>query len=495
MQKCAGQFDCVMRFVRARPSLSLLIVLVAIFLFCIARGLPLVTYPDSASYLELIDAPVLGQQMQTAFRTPGYPLFLRMARFLGAGSLSWIPHLQLGIAFASALGVAYGLRQWGAGPVLSTIMGGALAFELARWPAYQWLMTDSLGLSLAILSMAGLMIQAGGQPRFWLWPVLALTVFAAYMVRPVYLFLVPLVPALAFALRLISPAKIVSALRFATLLAMVTLGPFLAYSTFRWVKVNHFGVVAFGGANIIGISAQFLTPELIPDLPTKHQPLAQRMLQELNASSMADRGGGEKKPWKSPLGNNPSTWTPVDVHLLTSQYNHAIWQVATPAVMAVTGSDALAANRTMGDLSIAIIRARPVWYLRYVANQAITAARDSYRSAYQSPVFHGLVVYLILRQMVQSFLLRNPGHTAETSVPGAGIHKLSSCVFLITFGFFFANMLLVILVEPPIWRYLQPGIVFWPLVAVAVLSPCLAVPCAEEKAVAAAGPRSAASLE
>ena len=61
-------------------------------------------------------------------------------------------------------------------------------------------------------------------------------------------------------------------------LCSIAIVPFLLFCFLRWVVVGHFGLVSFGGMNIIGIAGQFLTEDMIPKLPETVQPLAVRVL-------------------------------------------------------------------------------------------------------------------------------------------------------------------------------------------------------------------------
>ena len=55
---------------------------------------------------------------------------------------------------------------------------------------------------------------------------------------------------------------------------LASLLPFLAWSALRWFVVGHFGLVSFGGYNIIGIAGQFLQKDSTTQLSTDIRPLA-----------------------------------------------------------------------------------------------------------------------------------------------------------------------------------------------------------------------------
>src|SRR5260370_19503956 len=68
-------------------------------------------------------------------------------------------------------------------------------------------------------------------------------------------------------------------LKVGLVLVAVSTVPFLGFCTYRWAKTGHFGLTSFGGFTAIGVVGQFLTEDLVPDLPEEVRPLALKALE------------------------------------------------------------------------------------------------------------------------------------------------------------------------------------------------------------------------
>ncbi|MBW3598922.1 MAG: hypothetical protein KY475_16820, partial [Planctomycetes bacterium] len=137
-------------------------------------------------------------------RTAGYPLILRAAETVSP-SLRALPYLQFGLHAASVAAFFVGLRRYGFGPwsafaAASTLLYSGFVFEYA--PAA---LTDAPALSLAVFAL-GFLAAVVGRGGVVAWTGVTLSTALAYHVRPAYLFLLPLIPALGLAIAWLQPA-------------------------------------------------------------------------------------------------------------------------------------------------------------------------------------------------------------------------------------------------------------------------------------------------
>src|SRR5262249_28140453 len=134
------------------------------------------------------------------------------------------------------------------------------------------ILTDLLALACAIHALAALVCTAAPDASFRDWALLAVSVCASYQIRPAYLFMVGLVPVLGLlVLGVVSPpAELGSRARvFAPRVLILALVPLLAFCSLRRAVVGEFGLVSFGGINVVGLAAQLLTPEIARELPER----------------------------------------------------------------------------------------------------------------------------------------------------------------------------------------------------------------------------------
>lgn len=454
----------------ARPGLWLALQAVAVYGFTVARtDLETVTYRDSRGYMRVLERETLAQKLSHR-RTPGYPLLLKTVEAL-PGGLARLPHAQLALYLASV--VAFGLA---AGLYLSTGSGGsgwkglAVAtplFYVRLLPLFTAAMIpDVPAAALALVALAGLLaVAAWPASRRTLalaWAALGIGAFGAYQLRPAYLFLLPLLPFLGLALFWLgrhgsgeepalggtsqgappgAPAAggRPRAWRFTTALVAVVLVPFLAWSAFRWAVTGHFGLVSFGGFNLIGITSSMLTPEHVPRLPPEHRPLAQAIVERRAEVGYQIAPAYDFAEWKR-------------------LYNANIFYIAFKAAWKLPdrprgepGGLWVDANRRFTGLSWALIRLEPGLYSRWL--------RDS--------------TGLFIERMASSRLLRGAALLLAASAAAAGlVHAVARArgvagwgrlagwpgpraagLALVAVAYAAASMLLVVLVESPIDRY------------------------------------------
>jgi hypothetical protein len=299
---------------------------------------------------------------------------------------------------------------------------------------------DTLAHSLAIFSVSIWLQIIYGKCRWWSYLNLGIFVFLAYQTRPSYLFLLGFVPVGGWIANwwLFADRKEYVSLGFK--LAIVTFIPFVAWCTLRWVLVGHFGLVAFGGYNAIGITGQLLDTEWVDRIAPESRPLANEIIERRE----------KRKDWERKA--NFATFE--------SQYNPMVWQIAVPAAEKLYGKESRRINYELSHLSREIIHRRPLGYILWLG----LAAKHSYSECVEITLLNPTVPLGILAMLVgmaQSWLRRR-----STAEPSANPIPLSSSwieyqtMVWLTFGYAICAMALVILVEVPLSRYCAPAATF-----------------------------------
>jgi hypothetical protein len=206
--------------------------------------------------------------------------------------------------------------------------------------------------------------------------------------------------------------------------------------------VGDFGLVSFGGYNIIGITAQLLDEELLPELSAEVRPLAADILRRREI--------------------HPHWEPPVNYWAMERAYAGVVWEVAIPAAKERYGDDAVQTNRAVTQLSREVILRRPERYLRWLA----WSGREGMRSLLLLFITDkgtrlALLVLLILQAIVITRHWRTRWLPAPLPASEQRFLEVNTLLWL-ALGFATPKLLLVILVETPLHRYLNGAVVFAP---------------------------------
>ncbi|NJK99872.1 MAG: hypothetical protein HC910_04600 [Spirulinaceae cyanobacterium SM2_1_0] len=159
--------------------------------------------------------------------------------------------------------------------------------------------------------------------------------------------------------------------RFGVYLTLVSLLPLLAFSTLRFALVDHFGLVSFGGFNIVGIASQMLTKELVVNLPDRDRELAISIIERRDEDRKVISNAGSY-PDDHPLivNNIPLECTrpmPMIFRDWVNCYNYHIWLLSVPLSAERTGhGNIVEVNRELKSLSKHIIAANPKLYFTWL---------------------------------------------------------------------------------------------------------------------------------
>lgn len=398
----------------------------------------------------------IGESLRS-IRTLGYPAFHRLMTELGWG-LELYPVVQMGLLVCCTAIFALGLRLYG----LTGLTAVAAASPLLWVVPVALVMPETPAKCFAIAATGFLLWAAGTRSRI-AFAGLAITLFLAYQMRPAFLFLLVFLPMAWLFLYIrrwgfLDPRK---CFRNAIYTAAACALPLLLFCLLRLAVVGHFGLVSFAGHNTIGITVEMLRPETVQRLPVSDQPLAMLMARA--------RDG----------------W-PTD-RFLTASHSDADWRAnaiqyaaninrigrATMAKFPPPGGapDNVRQNETLSRMSRNTFLTHASHYVTWLkgatvesASLAVALVLGSHAGAafglppsYAIPLAAGMIALVLLSWPLARLAF------GEGSRPFSG-HAVS-VVALIAALFFLLKMLLVVLVEPPLPRYVQAALLFVPAAA------------------------------
>ncbi|MBI4869184.1 MAG: hypothetical protein HY816_19765 [Candidatus Wallbacteria bacterium] len=409
---------------------------------------------DSPSYLELARGELFSREALAQKRTLGYPLFLRLLDATGAG-IAAVPVAQATLYLASiaALHAALsgvGVHPGAAAAAVSTLFWADATFS----PHCAHVMTDCLAETLAILSIALLLWTAGKRSSKARWIALGLSTFACYQIRPAYQFMLGFVPlaGLGFLAILAEPDELRTRWkRHLATLVVLAVAPWFLFCAARWALVGHFGVVSFGGSNIIGIAAQFLEPQMIERLPHGQQDEAREIHHKLLS----------KPGYRVPISGSYD----VDVDLLDEGYNIAVWEVAYPTVRSRRVTHR-ATDEALLELSWSILRQCPARYLVWM----VKGVRRAFAKGLSGQFAVALLLLIACLGILLACKLSGRRFPLSHDFGDApGLWQLLWLSSLAAVLFAAMKVPLVVAVEPPLERYVAAAFLFAPMVPVAAL--------------------------
>ena len=225
--------------------------------------------PDTVGYVLFADQNYL--EALSSIRTIGYPIFLATLKALTGGydslaTVQFIFYALSVLTFWFVL-VRSGAERW---------LAFALSIPLIYNPIVQLhghiLTSDTLGLAFALFVVSAIIAACHFSKNNLIWILVAISLFASYQIRPSNLYLIVFVILFGLILWVMKrffqksqeawkPAFKPFFLR----LLIVSLLPFLLFSALRGVTVGHFGLVSYGGLNVIGIIAPMIDKSLISE--------------------------------------------------------------------------------------------------------------------------------------------------------------------------------------------------------------------------------------
>lgn len=400
--------------------------------------------PDSREYLDFAWSSLHG--VLTSPRTVGYPLFLQFCRVFGNPE-QVAPVLQTW-ALMTAVWVFFGgLRAAGFRASVAACCAGVLLLGRAGHELSVALLSDSLAISLSLAAAGCFLATTGKSSPLWAWIGLTVCTLAAYHTRPAQLFLLPLWPVLGWFLDCcLLRRDMARGLRWQRVgwYCVAAGAPFLAFCTLRGAVVGHWGLVSFGGYNIVGVAGQVLEADDIPQLADDLQPLAHDILDRRNA-----------------LGDEFPRPAVVNIQIYEERFNPVVWRCAVPAARAKYGDDPLQINRALTRLSREILSQRPFDYFHWLCCNSLHALKQIIllTATDYGTLFAGLTGLLALGWQLLTQRISTAGAAGQQQFLERQL------LFWTAIAFAGSGSLLVILVEPAIARYITAAMVLLPATA------------------------------
>jgi len=422
------------------PAMILVFVMVLAFICAWILGqLSLEKQPDSAGYISFARASL--HETLTSVITLGYPSFLRALSIFNP-TYSWLPTLQLLIHSVAVLCFFWALIAFGAPAAASCAASIALALSALNDGFFSVLGTDSIGQSLALLTIAGCFWAVARKKKWWPPILIALAALACYQVRPVYLMLIGFIPCLTFTLLILHPQsekRFGFVVRLPAMLLALLLGPFLLFCSFRWATVGHFGLVSFSGWNQISITSEMLTVNSIRSrIPARWNELSSIILKERAKQGIVAAFQERKinyQQWRDNYDSNQ--------------------RIALRSAIGFFGENPVLVNRLLSQFSKDLIKSSPRPYFEFVAKNIFRGIILEVINGQYVLIF-GLALLILVfysRQLVlgwrkQVFALADtdpfPSYVRDGLALGAG--------FLLIM-----KVIVVCLFENPIRRYIHPA--------------------------------------
>jgi ankyrin repeat protein len=432
----------------------LLFVLQAGLAFWYARGLESIIPPLGDSYFHVTLSPL--KEALSGLRTLGYPLFHVFVASQGQG-LTAYPEAQLLILIPCVFVFALGLRAYG----LSGLAALAAASPLLWIVPVEQVIPETLAKCFAIAA-AGCLLWAAGTRSAIAYLGLALTVFLAFQMRPAFLFLVAWVPAawLFLYARRWGLHHQAHWLRHALRTALACTIPLLLFCLFRLAIVGHFGLVSFGGQNTIGIAIELMVPATVDRLPPEDRPMA-RLLARGREAWPAPR-------FITPQGPRPEWARTAEVY--AANVNRITRSTMAKFPAAEGKMDNVALDKALSRVSLHTFEAGSPLYLAWLSGAAIESLRMAFHLLLGGGGGEGFGLgphasISLLLVLIALTLLSWPVELRAFGPGSRPYFSRAATVLLFVAGtFFLSKMLLVILVEPPLARYVE---------AAAFLLPCV----------------------
>ena len=419
---------------RAWSGFMVLVASIAVFMFASGRFQP-VTQIDTMDYANF---PLTSVELAlNNKRTYVYPCFLK-ATTTEAIPYMVVPYVQFALAaVAAAVFLATLLRGgWSAGMALAAsmpLMTNSIVLD------YSAMITpDSLAQSLAILAVSFWLRLIWLPDRVGSLLMLGLLVFLCYQTKPFYLFLMGFVPVGGVIARWWLYGASSGLVRLGCKLLFCSTVPFLAWCSLRWFLVGHFGLVSFGGYNVVGIAGQMLRREEVEKISEDLQPLATAILNSRD----------QRVDWS----------TRMTYSVYETQYNPMVWQIAVPAAEKIYDGDSRRVNLALAQLSREVIALRPVRYGIWLGHAAKRALTQTVHLSLVNPVSVCSVCWIVL--FFGASWLKSRRNLQQPQVFRYAV-EYQTIVWL-GIGFAICATTLVILVETPLARYCAPAAVFLP---------------------------------
>jgi hypothetical protein len=320
------------------PAMWLAALTAAILLLSVSLNLwQPATTDDTPSYISASKkGPVA---MLDDVRPPGYPMLLR-AVALVTPDYALLPAVQILAHVLAAWLLFFALGFYGSPGWQAFALSGGFLVTLVNDPAVRCLMTDFPGRTLTVAAVALLFRLAVPKPGRWPWMALGAVLSLSWLLRPSGTGLLVVAPlAMGFLVllhRRDGPGAPRELWRRIAGVAALSLLPLLAFCGLRYAVVGEFGVSAFSGYQLSGLSVGLLDRgEILRDAPPELRSLALALVEARDAKGL------------SPVIREGH----VDIGLWKREFNVCAWEVAAPVAERMFGPSQTLAGRRLATLS------------------------------------------------------------------------------------------------------------------------------------------------
>ena len=286
--------------------------------------------------------------------------------------------------------------------------------------------------------------------------------FAAIMVRPAYLSLIPF---LLIAGTLLGQMSGESWKRGVVTSAGLTFGVcvcVLAWMGLRGAVVSDFGVLPFGHQNLAGVTFQLVgDEELLAVAPESRELLEQILVARDTASQrglvLADPGGQ--------AGMTAATMT------IEARWNDLIYQAIVPAVNSRYPGDPVAAHRELAKINRAIVMKYPLRYARWLVLASRRAVWGTMANWMMNPFFlaatgvvvgRGLWRAILVQGEIQRDLAIGDTQASESETNRGDTSGAGPPLFVVAITYAVVMIGFVILTTPPLGRFSDAGAILIP---------------------------------
>lgn len=391
--------------------------------------------PDTQSYL----VPFAWPQMLSEPRTPFYAFFI--AVFGGMqNNFVLLPAMQALVLALATLSLYQAAFTWGVDGKAALALTLPIPFSNAALLFLNTVHPEILAIA-CVLSALAAVISFSAKPRLGSAILCGTGLCFGYLLKPAFVFFIPVVPTLYFLLaQLHGSANLSQSLRLTFVVLCVAVVPFLAYSGLRASQTGDFNIVSFGGVASVGMSGLMLTPATIEKLSREHRELAQTILAE--RKRLAQSGVMLPIPLNSQNERSFVSAALGYFDVLARSYDNIVYDVVVPQRSPEEGW--VSFNARLQAFTVEVIKAEPLSYAAWVVGAAtrlvglITIANASF-----------IVAFLLLTGLFFFTVVR--GQTGESRAPLRDTYFL----LLVVGAYTFANSVPMLLLTFPARRYVD----------------------------------------
>ena len=310
--------------------------------------------PDTAGYLNL--GPFPG-----ALAQPRVPLYGPLISLVdgGSGHFSLVPALQTAIFIGAAWFFVIELRRYGLSGLAVLSTAAALLFSNSLLLVGRWIHPELAAIASALLAFAGIVRLAGPKSRSWVILLVLASAGFAYLLRPSFLPLIIVLPALYAGLRAVRGERPFTA--WVAIIFLAAALPFLSFAGVRALALGDFSIVSFGGYQMSGMATLMLSQGVVARLPEPDRPLGARLLAARKAAEESGRAIGVPLNSSNQRSFVSAALSYFDVYART--YDQMLGLIRAQRH---PGENWVAFNRRMMGFSLAVVRTAPLRYAAWV---------------------------------------------------------------------------------------------------------------------------------